>query len=72
MYQSSLFNAGLKSAFSENKKKNIFHISTGICTYKLMCVFGRYVRDMTVLTTCNGFKALKTFTQTFEHFSLLS
>lgn len=24
MYQSSLFNAGLKSTFSENKKKNIF------------------------------------------------
>ena len=44
MYQSSLFN-GKKNAFSENKKY-FFRISTGTCTHKLMCVFGRYVPDM--------------------------
>ena len=44
MYQSSLFN-GKKMFFSENKKY-FFHISTGTCMPKLMCVFGRYVPDM--------------------------
>ena len=39
MYQSSLFNAGLKNAFSENKKKKHFsvfqpvYVRTSACAY---------------------------------------